>query len=75
MRTRAHTAHYHTLLMPSVLSDVDGRYRGVDQLVHASATPMYSDLSLWDTFRTLHPWYILAHPELQRDVLRSLVQM
>jgi putative alpha-1,2-mannosidase len=75
VRARAHTAHYHTLLMPSVLSDVDGRYRGVDQAVHTSATPIYSDLSLWDTFRTLHPWYILAHPELQRDVLRSLVQM
>ena len=69
------TALYHTLLMPSRQDDVDGRYRGLDGEVHAASHPVYSDMSLWDTFRTLHPWYVLAWPELQVDMLRSLERM
>jgi|GEM_PF-129070 len=71
------TAHYHSLLMPSLNSDVDGRYRGLDQEVHQlpEGERYYSDLSLWDTFRTLHSFYLLAHPRLQRDVLKSLIHM
>lgn len=74
-RVRLHTAHYHSLLMPSLHSDVDGRYRGLDGQVHTADFRYYSDLSLWDTFRTLHPWYVLVHPSLQLDILRSLVAM
>ncbi|HHO50617.1 MAG TPA: glycoside hydrolase family 92 protein [Deltaproteobacteria bacterium] len=74
-RARLHTAHYHAMLMPSRLDDVDGRYRGLDGEIHSTDHPYYSDLSLWDTFRTLHPWYALVHPELQLDVVRSLVKM
>ena len=74
-RKRFTTAHYHSLLMPSLNSDVDGRYRGLDQGIHVTDHPYYSDLSLWDTFRTLHSFYLLAHPQLQLDLLRSLVRM
>ncbi|MBI5610391.1 MAG: glycoside hydrolase family 92 protein, partial [Deltaproteobacteria bacterium] len=35
----------------------------------------YTDLSLWDTFRTLHPRYALLYPPVDRDVMRSLVAM
>lgn len=74
-RRTFHTALYHSLLMPSRHDDADGRYRGVDQQIHTTDHPYYSDLSLWDTFRTLHPWYVLAWPDLQQDVLRSLLRM
>jgi predicted alpha-1,2-mannosidase len=70
-----HTALYHASLMPSRHDDVDGRYRGFDDEIHTSDHPYYSDLSLWDTFRTLHPWYILVWPDVQQDVLRSLLRM
>lgn len=69
------TAHYHSLLMPSIQNDIDGRYRGLDQMIHTADFNYYSDLSLWDTFRTLHPFYILAHPQIQLDLLRSLIRM
>ena len=69
------TAHYHALLMPSLNSDVDGRYRGLDQEIHQADFNYYSDFSLWDTFRNLHSFYLLAHPELQLDMLKSLVRM
>ena len=70
-----HTALFHALLFPSRQDDVDGRYRGVDQNIHTADGPHYSDLSMWDTFRTIHPWYTLVWPELQRDVNRSIVRM
>lgn len=69
------TALYHTLLMPSRQDDVDGRYRGLDGEVHTTDHRMLSDMSLWDTFRTVHPWYLLVWPDVQRDVLRSLEAM
>ncbi len=74
-RTVFHTALFHSAIMPSRQDDVDGRYRGADQEVHTADGPHYSDLSLWDTFRTLHPWYLLAWPEVQNDVNRSIVRM
>jgi putative alpha-1,2-mannosidase len=37
-RTNVYTALYHTLLAPSVFSDVDGRYRGPDNEVHTAQT-------------------------------------
>ena len=69
------TALYHALLMPSRQDDVDGRYRGLDGEVHTTTHRMLSDLSLWDTFRTIHPWYLLAWPEVQLEVLQSLEAM
>lgn len=69
-----YTALYHTLAMPTRL-DEGGRYRGLDGEVHDTQHPYFTDLSLWDTFRTLHPWYLLVAPEVQRDCLLSLLRM
>ncbi|MFT4622215.1 MAG: putative alpha-1,2-mannosidase [Myxococcota bacterium] len=71
-RRTFHTAHFRTLLMPSRLDDVDGRFRW-DGGVHQASAPMYTDYSMWDTFRTLHPWLCLVHPETQAALMQSLV--
>jgi predicted alpha-1,2-mannosidase len=70
-----HTAMYHAYMWPSLFQDTDGRYRGIDGEVHSADFTYYSDFSLWDTFRTLHPWLIMARPERQADMSRSLVRM
>lgn len=71
-----YSAAYRSLIMPTIFSDADGRYRGFDQQVHvADGFDYYSDLSLWDTFRTLHPWLTLLYPEVQRDIIVSLLKM
>jgi len=73
---RFYTALYHALLMPTLATDVDGRYRGLDQEVHeAVGYNYYTDFSLWDTYRTLHPMLTLLYPEVQLDFLRSLAAM
>lgn len=51
-----YTALYHTMIVPNVYSDVDGRYRGRDGQVHAIDGPeQYTVFSLWDTYRAWHP--------------------
>mgnify|MGYP001329911779 CR=1 FL=1 len=73
---RFYTALYHVLLMPTLATDVDGRYRGLDKEVHeADGWRYYTDFSLWDTYRTLHPLLTLVYPEVQLDFLRSLTAM
>jgi predicted alpha-1,2-mannosidase len=74
--TIAYTALYHTLLMPTLATESDGSYRGLDGAVHlADDFVYYTDFSLWDTYRTLHPWLSLVYPERQRDMLRSMTAM
>jgi len=71
-----YTSLYHTALMPTVFSDADGRYLGFDDQVHSATWgDYYTDFSLWDTFRTPHPLYVLLWPQRQLDMLRSLVKM
>ena len=70
------TAAYNAWRMPSRWDEHDGRYFGLDATVHEGiGGPYYTDLSLWDTYRTLHPWYDLVAPDVQRDCLRSLLAM
>jgi len=70
-----YTALYHTALMPTVASDVDGSYRGIDGNVHHATFRYFTDFSLWDTYRTLHPLLDLLYPEDAADLAQSLVQM
>jgi hypothetical protein len=43
-----YTALYHSLLMPTVFSDVNGDYLGFDGQVHrAAGFRFYTDMSLW----------------------------
>jgi predicted alpha-1,2-mannosidase len=75
-KTIFYTALYHSLLMPTVFNDANGDYLGFDGQVHrASGFTYYTDMSLWDTFRTTHPLYMLIAPREQRDMVVSLVEM
>jgi predicted alpha-1,2-mannosidase len=67
---------FRTHHMPTTLSEPDGRYVGIDDAPHVADGFVYrSDLSLWDTFRTLHPLFQLVYPEANRDALASLAAM
>jgi len=73
-----YTAIYHTLLSPFVLEDVNGEYPAMNSdkiLKVAEGRHRYSHYSLWDTYRTLHPFLTLFYPELQEDMTSSLVEM
>lgn len=71
-----YTALYHSLVMPTAFNDVNGEYFGFDgQVHHADDFTYYTDMSLWDTFRTTHPLFTLIAPDRHRDMLVSLVKM
>jgi predicted alpha-1,2-mannosidase len=71
-----YTALYRAFQMPTVFNDVNGDYLGFDQQVHqATGFQYFTDLSLWDTYRTLHPLYNIIAPVDQRDMMVSLARM
>jgi predicted alpha-1,2-mannosidase len=73
-RVQFASALYRQFLMPSVLHDVDGRFVGPDGAVHvADGFRMMTDLSLWDTYRSVQPLYALVARESARDVGQSLL--
>ncbi len=71
-----YTALYRSFQMPTLYQDVNGEFTGFDKKVHkAEGFQYYTDLSLWDTFRTLHPLYNLIARKEQRDMIVSLIKM
>jgi predicted alpha-1,2-mannosidase len=69
------TALYHTAICPNLSSDVDGRYRGMDQKIHQdSSYTNYTVFSLWDTFRAQHPLYTIINPGLDQAWIRALLR-
>jgi len=75
-RRTFYSALYRSFLMPTVHSESDGTYLGFDgKRQTAQGFSYVSDLSLWDTYRTLHPLYTLLAPERALDVVRSLHAM
>ncbi|MDH6126350.1 GH92 family glycosyl hydrolase [Kitasatospora sp. GP82] len=70
-----YTALYHSLLHPSVLSDVDGRYPGFDGLMHRvrPGHVQYADFSGWDVYRSQAQLLALLAPQEASDVAQSIV--
>ena len=71
-----YSALYRSFQMPTVFNDINGDYTGFDKKVHKTEGFRYfTDMSLWDTFRTIHPLFCLVAPVAQRDMMVSLVKM
>lgn len=56
-----YTALYHTAFLPRVMSD-------------SSRANYYTDFSMWDTYRALHPLLTLLYPTLNARMMQSLVR-
>jgi predicted alpha-1,2-mannosidase len=70
-----YTALYHCLLAPTLLSDVDGQFRGPDGKVHqAKGYDYYTELSLWDTFRAENPLLTLVQPQRVNDFVNTMLE-
>jgi predicted alpha-1,2-mannosidase len=68
------SALYRTLLHPSDIADADGRVRGpTGQVMAAPGGVYYSTLSLWDTFRGVHPLLTLLVPERVPGFINTLL--
>lgn len=74
-RRTFYSGAHHAFLMPTVISDVDGAFTFAGKSGQAAGFRMLSDFSLWDTYRTLHPFYALAAPDLAAESVSSLTEM
>lgn len=72
-----YTSLYHTMVAPTVLSDVDGQYRGSDLVVRTlpAGGENYTTFSLWDTYRALHPLYTLIQTERLPGMINALIRI
>ena len=69
-----YTALYHTMLAPTIYSDVDGSYYGPDKKIHRTdGWVNYSTFSLWDTYRAAHPLFTYTEPERTNDMVQSFL--
>lgn len=72
--TNFYTSLYHTMVVPNVISDVDGRYRGRDNKIHqTNGYTQYTVFSLWDTFRAAHPLYTLIDRKRTLDYVKTFL--
>ena len=69
-----YTALYRSQLHPNTFTDVDGRYRGMDDRIHvAKGRTQYSNFSSWDLYKSWHQLAATIQPERYRDMLLSLL--
>ena len=70
-----YTALYHSMLAPTIYSDVDGAYYGPDRQLHnADGWTNYSTFSLWDTYRASHPLFTYTEPERANDMIKGFLK-
>jgi predicted alpha-1,2-mannosidase len=74
-KIKFYTALYHSFIHPSLFSDIDGKYIGTDDKIYSSTYDHYTVFSLWDTFRSLHPLFLLIQPQKNTDMIKSLLDI
>lgn len=72
-----YTALYHSMLMPSLFDDADGRYLGFDGGIHSSPDGhhVYTNFSGWDVYRSEMPLLAMIEPQRMQDMAQSIVLM
>lgn len=70
-----YTAMYHASFLPRTFNDCDGSYPGfaASGLQHTDST-YYDDFSLWDTYRALHPLLCLIEPQIEGQMVQSMLE-
>jgi len=76
-KTIFYSALYHTLIHPNIIQDVNGDYPLMGQagIGNTKGKNRYSVFSLWDTSRNLHPLLSLLYPEIQSEMVNTMVDM
>jgi predicted alpha-1,2-mannosidase len=72
-----YTALYHSLLMPSIFNDADGRYLGFDNTIHRVKPGhlIYCNYSGWDIYLSEMPLLALIEPKRMEDMAESVALM
>jgi predicted alpha-1,2-mannosidase len=74
-RTMFTTALYHSLMTPTLASDRNGEYRGMDGEVHrisGKQQAQYANFSGWDVYRSQLQLVTWLDPDIGSDIAQSL---
>lgn len=75
-KTVFYTSLYRTYERMINISEDGKYYSGFDGKIHEDeGIPFYTDDWLWDTYRATHPLRVIIEPELQKNIIRSLIRM
>lgn len=72
-----YSALYHMLIHPNIINDVNGDYplMGRKGIGNYKNRNRYTVFSLWDTYRTLHPFLTFVYPERQSEIIKTMIDM
>ena len=70
-----YTAMYHTMIAPTTYADVNGEFRGHDDVIRKADWHNYSTFSCWDTYRALHPWFTIIEKDKVGDMVNSMLSI
>ncbi len=74
-QTLFYTALYHSMIHPNIFMDADRKFRSTNGKVYtATDFDNYTNFSLWDTFRALHPLYTIINQEKTNQFIRSFLE-
>ncbi|WP_157246857.1 GH92 family glycosyl hydrolase [Nonomuraea typhae] len=68
-----YTALYHVLINPNIASDVNGQYRGFDNVIHTAGHTVYQNYSGWDIYRSWAALIAFIAPAEAGDMAKSMV--
>ena len=75
LRRVFYTSLYHAMLAPTLFSDANGDYIGMDGAVHqAGAQAVYGSYSGWDIYRSQWPLLAMLDPQRVGDMTQTLVR-
>ncbi|CAM4787606.1 unnamed protein product [Rotaria magnacalcarata] len=71
-----YTAVIHSMMSPTIWDESNGVYLGFDNQTHTKPDYMdhvYTDLSIWDVFRTQIPFIVFHDPKRANDIIHSIM--
>jgi len=73
-KVKFYTALYHTMLAPTIFSDVNGKYQGANGKDYTAKNfTNYTTFSLWDTYRAEDPLFTIVEPDRINDMVHSFL--
>ena len=73
LRATFYSNLYLSCLAPTLFNDTDGTYRGMDRKNHAGGGfQNYTEMSLWDTFRSENPLLTVLQPGRVDDIIHTM---
>jgi len=70
-----YTSLYHSMIHPNIYMDADRKFHSTNgQIYTATDFDNYTNFSLWDTFRALHPLYTIINRERTTQFIRTFLE-